>query len=130
MAQRIDSLRWWIGTVVLTIFPTLATSLVAVLTGTSVDWLFLFGDGEMVLSSFVIVTSTLISCYNIRTENLFLVDGLYHLMLFIDFFELIAYTAIKINPDNSVAAVCATSFFCLITSVSISWLWTRIIRKR
>ena len=117
------ALRWWVGTVVLTLFPTLTTLIVAALRWDTIITLdLIFHDGELILCSFLIVTSTLVSCYNVKMKSVF-TDGMLYLLFGSDFIQLIAYTVIKTNEKNNLITISIVSIISLIISIVSSWIW-------
>lgn len=126
IAQQRAALRWWMGTVVLTLFPTLTTVFIAVLRGdTAITWEFVFDGGELILSSFLIVTSTWISGYTVKDETVF-TDLVRYILHFLSFAQLIAYTVIKTNQSNNQITVITVSLSALFISVCISWIWYKL----
>lgn len=122
-------LKWWVGTVVLTLFPSLVIALMALFRNKEITLELLIGDGELVLSSFLIIVSTLISYHNIQRKNSDSIDGLYFILLFGAFLELIAYTSFKTNleNENNLLTIGLTSAFSLAASIFVSWLWSKIM---
>lgn len=117
------ALRWVVGTVILTLFPTLATIIMAILREDSpLSWELILNNGELVLCSFLIVTSTLISCYNIKHQSI-LTDILLYFLVGIDFIQLIIYTVLKTNTTNNLITVAIVSVISLMISVSSSATW-------
>lgn len=117
------ALRWWIGTVVLTLFPTLTTLIVAAVrsdANLTID--IIFKDGELILSSFLIVTSTLVSCYDVKEKTIF-TDVILFSLLGSDFIQLILYTVFKTNPENDLLVIASVSIISLLVSIFTSWTW-------
>ncbi|MDE7055351.1 MAG: hypothetical protein K2O84_11180 [Oscillospiraceae bacterium] len=129
MQKRRGSLRWWIGTVVLTLFPTLATILIAALRGhPPLSWNLVFKDGEIILASFLIVTSTSISAYTVKKETVF-TDAVRYILKFLSLFQLIAYTAVKTSAKTNPITLIVVSVAALIVSVCFSWIWYKLTSK-
>lgn len=122
-------LKWWVGTVVLTLFPSIATALMALFRSKEITLELLIGDGELVLSSFLIIVSTLINYHNIQRKKSDRIDGLYFILLFGAFLELIAYTSFKTNleSENNLMTIGLTSAFSLFASIFVSWSWSKIM---
>ena len=117
------ALRWWVGTVVLTLFPTLTTLIVAaVRNDATFDIDIAFKDGELILSSFLIVTSTLVSCYDVKEKSIF-TDLILFFLLGCDFIQLIIYTVFKTNPENNIITITIVSLISLAVSIISSWSW-------
>lgn len=117
------ALRWWIGTVALTLLPTLIVVIVAALReDAKVTPDLVFNNGELVLSSFLIVTSTAISCYNTKNKSL-LTDIMRYILFGTDFIQLIVYTVFKTNKANNLPTVVIVSIASLVISISSSWTW-------
>ena len=108
---------WWVGTVVLAFFPILVSVVTSLVRFTYVDLERMVGDGELILSSFLVTTPSLISHFNNKKASRLI----YYLLLFTAFFQLIAYTSIKTNPSNLLGVVLITSFFCMVSSIVIAW---------
>ncbi|MCL2022930.1 MAG: hypothetical protein FWG82_00980 [Oscillospiraceae bacterium] len=112
---------WWWGTVVLAFFPILAAVLFSLLRGNT-DILRIIIDGELILSSFLVTTPTLIGHIRRGKGNL---EHLTFSLLFLSFFQLLAYALIKTNEENMMWTVITTSAICVITSIFLSWLCER-----
>lgn len=120
------ALGWWVGTVVLTLFPTLATLLVVALQeNKEITLELIFGDGEIILASFLIVASTLIAGYNVRDKTVF-TDFVRDILFFLGAVQLIAYTTIKTNDKNAMETVIIISFASLFMSICTSWIWYKL----
>lgn len=123
------ALRWWVGTVVLTLFPTLTTVIVAALReDAEVTWKLIFNDGDLILSAFLIVTSTLIGCYNIKYKS-FLTDIILDFLFGVDCIQLIIYTVFKTNAKNDLLTVGIISTASLFISIFSSWTWYLLTGK-
>ena len=125
-----EMIDWWVGTVLLAFIPTVFSTIIYLLINGKIDINRMIGDGELVLSAFLITTPTLIS---FTKENIYQRGKrgkklLFYLLLFTSFFQLVAYTAIKANPSNSPVIVYSTSALCVISSIIISLLG-EIVRK-
>lgn len=120
-------LGWWIGTVVLTLFPTLTAILVMALQeDKEVSLELIFGNGEIILASFLIVASTLMSGYNVRDKTVF-TDLVRDIIFFLGAAQLIAYTTIKTNNQNNIVTVTFISFASLFMSICTSWIWYKLV---
>lgn len=123
VARQRAALRWWVGTVALTLFPTLTIILMALLRGSPpITWELILNDGELILASYLIVTSTLISTYTIKNET-FLADVVRFILYFLSAIQLIAYTVIKTNESNNLLTVAIVSIGALIVAICLSWIW-------
>ena len=123
------ALRWWVGTVILTLFPTFTTITMAALReDTEVTWELVFNNGELILSAFLIVTSTWIGCYNIKHESI-LSDIILYTLFGIDCFQLIVYTVFKTNVNNDLHIVAIISVASLFVSIFSSWSWYLLAGK-
>ena len=118
----------WIGTVFLAFFPIIVSILISLCRYASVDLNRMLGDGELILSAFLITTPTLINFYK---ENIYQKGYklLFYLQLFAAFFQLVAYTSIKTNPSNIPGVVYITSGTCVIASIFISRLGEKCVKE-
>ena len=82
----------------------------------------IFGDGELILASFLVAVPTLIKC---PTSS----KGLHYLLLFSCFFLLVAYVSIKTNTNNIPMVVYITSAVCVAASVLISCYGETCVNK-
>lgn len=120
------ALGWWVGTVVLTLFPTLATFLVVALQENKELTLeLIFGDGEIILASFLIVASTSMAGYNVKDKTVF-TDLVRYILFFLGAAQLIAYTTIKTNDKNTIVTVIIISVASLFMSICTSWIWYKL----
>lgn len=125
-AKRRAALSWWVGTVILTLFPTLSTILVAALhENTPITLELVFGDGEIILASFLIVASTSLAGYNISDKTVFS-DAVRYILLFLGATQLIAYTTIKTNDKNEIIVVIVVSLVSMFMSICVSWIWYQL----
>ena len=129
VARQRAALRWWVGTVALTLFPTLFTIFVAVLRGYPLTLELVLDDGELVLASFLIITSTLISSNTIKNETI-VTDAVQYFLYFLSFTQLISFTVIKTNETNHPVTVAVVSFGALIISICFSWIWYILTNER
>lgn len=123
-----EMIDWWVGTVILAFFPMIISIITSLCRYGTVDINRLFGDGELILSSFLIITPSLINFYkkNIYHHGYKL---LFYLLLFAAFLQLVAYTTIKTNSTNIPIVVYITSALCVITSIIISWQGEKCIME-
>lgn len=124
-----DIVKWWFGTVFLTLFPTLLTLVVGILRGITITIELLIANGELILSAFTIVTSTLISSYNKRKNSTF-EESIFYTLLMICPLELVCYAVIKTNNHNNLCMVIFVSLISLLTSILISWVWYYLMNKK
>lgn len=129
IARHRAYLKWWVGTVILTLFPTLSTVLVTILQGKGPITLeMIFNDGEIVLSSFLIVVSTAIMGHPIKNQTV-KTDIVRYILFFLGAAQLIGYTTIKTNEQNDPKIVIVFSLAALFLSVCISWIWYKWSNK-
>lgn len=119
ISPKDDMLDWWIGTVLLTFFPLIVSAVMGLCTTGSIDFNRLFGDGELILSAFLISTPSLIKLHN---NNVTDKRGkvLFYALLIISFLQLVAYTSTKLNQLRQTDIVYTTSALCVISSVVIA----------
>lgn len=119
MKTESDLIDWWGGTVVMALFPIIASLLFYWLRSEKVDFVRLLGDGELILSAFSIAVPSLISFYK---EECYQKGGkgLFYMLLFAAFFQLMAYAVIKTNPQNTPHVVYITSGICLVSSILLA----------
>lgn len=122
-----EMIDWWVGTVILAFFPMIISIITSLCRYGSVDLNRMFGDGELILSAFLITTPSLINFYK---ENIYQQGSkvLFYLLLFTAFFQLVAYTSIKTNSSNEPTVVYITSALCVFSSVIISWPGEKICK--
>ena len=122
-----EMIDWWVGTVFLAFFPIIVSILISFFRYASVDLNRMLGDGELILSAFLVTTPTLINFYK---ENTYQKGNklLFYLLLFAAFFQLVAYTSIKTNPINIPSVVYTTSIACVISSIVISRLGEKSVK--
>lgn len=123
-----DMIDWWVGTVVLAFFPMIISIITSLCRYGTVDINRMFGDGELILSAFLITTPSLINFFKRNIYN----NGyklLFYLLLFTAFFQLVAYTSIKTNSSNIPFVVYITSALCVFSSIIISWQGEKCIKE-
>lgn len=87
--EKSDMLDWWVGTVILTFFPILVSIVISLCRSGSVDVNRMVGDGELILSAFLVIAPSIMNYYKTNTIE----KGKYHklifyLLLFVAFFNL------------------------------------------
>lgn len=129
--EKIDMVDWWVGTVILTFFPVIISIIISLCRYGTVDINRMIGDGELILSAFLVTTPSIMNYYKKnsnqkgRKHKLF-----FYLLLFAAFFQLTAYTSIKTNPNNKGYVVYITSALCVLSSVLISWQGEKFLKRR
>lgn len=123
-----EMIDWWVGTVILAFFPMIISIITSLCRYGAVDINRMFGDGELILSAFLITTPSLINFYK---ENIYQrgYKLLFYLLLFTAFFQLVAYTTIKTNSTNKSIVVYITSALCVISSIIISWQGEKCVKE-
>ena len=126
-----DMIDWWVGTVLLTFFPILVSIVISLCRNGAVDINRMVGDGELILSAFLVITPSIMNYYRTNPAQ----NGkehkiIFYLLLFVAFFQLTAYTSIKTNPSNIAHVVYITSALCVISSVIISWQGEKLLKRR
>lgn len=128
--EKSDMLDWWVGTVILTFFPILISIVISLCRSGSVDVNRMVGDGELILSAFLVIAPSIMNYYKANSVQ----KGkghklIFYLLLFVAFFQLTAYTSIKTNPTNIANVVYITSALCVLSSVIISWQGEKFLKK-
>lgn len=123
-----EMIDWWVGTVILAFFPMIISIITSLCRYGLVNINRLFGDGELILSAFLITTPSLINFYkkNIYRQGYKL---LFYMLLFTAFLQLVAYTTIKTNSTNKPVVVYIASALCVISSIIISWQGEKCMKE-
>ena len=134
-AKNIDIIDWWVETVLLTLFPIICALLINLCRSASIaDINRLIGDGELVLSAFLITTPSVFKIFKANSSNkdkdnkdkdnrkykVFL-----YTLFFIVLFQLVAYVTIKTTPISPTPEntpdipvhIYIISFVCLASSI-------------
>ena len=114
---------WLYDTVTMAFFPLIFSMVISLCRTGTIDFNRLLGDGELILSAFLISIPAINQCP---------LDwkGLHRLLQLISFLQLGAYTAIKTNDMNKPVVVYITSALCVISSVIISGVGEMIFERR
>jgi hypothetical protein len=107
----------WLVTVILAFFPIIASIIISLLRNADLDLVRMIGDGELVLSSFLLTTPSLINLFGTQKGSR---RGLFYLLLFTSFLQLITYTTIKTNETNSMPTILVISLICIVSSILLS----------
>ena len=126
--QKQEMVDWWVGTVVLAFFPTIVSVIASLCMHGNVDVNRLIGDGELIISAFLVTTPSLINLYKDSSKNRTYKKTFYTL-LFAAFSQLVAYTSIKINPERKPNIVYIASTLCVLSSVLVSWLGEKHLKE-
>lgn len=118
-------LHWWVSTFLITLLPQLLMALMSVLRGSVIDFMRMIGDGELVLSAFILSASSLIKHYNEGKEKN---EILYYWQLFSSFFILISYATLKTNSENIPYIIILTSIISISMAFGFSWWCEKFIR--
>jgi len=119
LEQELNNLRWWIITTILAFFPVLFSIFIGLLFNNFVDTIvMMIGDGELILSSFLVSTPSLIKNYRNKKKN---GDMLFILLLLISTLQIGAYVAIKVDEGMGFRPVLLFSQIFTIVSIFVSW---------
>jgi len=89
------------------------------------------GDGELILSAFLVITPSVMNYFKADFNKKDQVHKkIFYLLLFVAFFELTTYTTIKTNPDNIVWVVYIASIICTVSSIIISWQSELFLKRK
>lgn len=125
-----DMLDWWVGTVLITFFPIIISVIISLCRNGSIDVNRMIGDGELILSAFLVITPSIMNFYKTRSSSEDSAHkALFYLLLFVAFFQLTAYTSIKTTLNNKAIIVYITSGFCVLSSIIISWRGEKLLAK-
>lgn len=125
-----DMLDWWVGTVLITFFPIIISTIISLCRNGSIDVNRMIGDGELILSSFLVITPSIMNFYKTRSSSEdFANKAMFYLLLFVAFFQLTAYTSIKTTSNNQAIIVYITSGLCVLSSIIISWRGEKLLAK-
>jgi len=113
-----ELIDWWV-TVILAFFPIIVSIIISILRFSGINLERMIGDGELIISAFAISASSLINHYNQSNEksNYKL---LFYCLLIASFLQIVAYTTIKTNDENTFNVVLIISIFCVVSSVFVS----------
>ena len=126
-----DMIDWWVGTVLLTFFPILISIVISLCRSGTVDINRMVGDGELILSAFLVTTPSIMNYYKAKSGQKETGHKLFfYLLLFVAFFQLTAYTSIKTNDSNKANVVYITSGLCVLSSVIIAWQGEKFLKRR
>lgn len=121
--DKVEMTDWWIWTVGLTFFPTLATILIDLLKNLNVDFKNILGSGELILCAFLVTAPSIPDFYNKHSTSpahKWAFAGL----LLTESLQLITYTIIKVTPNyNFYVAVIASAVWVLV-SLILGWRGT------
>lgn len=126
--DKAELVDWWVGTVVLAFFPMIISVITSLCRYGNVDINRMIGDGELIISAFLITTPSLINYYKETTKKT-IHKKIFYLLLFAAFFQLTAYTSIKTTPHNIPCVVYITSAICVISSVIIAWQGEKYLQR-
>lgn len=123
-----DLIDWWVGTVVLAFFPSILSAIFSLSRNATLDLNRIIGDGELILTSFLITAPSLISYYK---ENLYQkgYKGSFYLLLFSAFLQLVVYTSIKTNNNNIPRIVYVSSTLCVLSAIIFSYAGEKRLNK-
>lgn len=119
---------WWLGTVGLTFSPVVISVIIDLCAYGRVDFGGLIGDGELILSAFLINAPSLLNYYNaaLNGNNC---KNLFCFQIIISFFQLIAYVAVKVGPNRRAGIIYIASGLCVGSSVIASWIGEKYLKK-
>jgi len=120
--------RYWLtGSVFLAVFPFLSIIIIDIITGYNINWARMFGNGEAVLSSFLIVSPSLVSNYQYRIrENIDKKvrdkgEKLFLILLVITIMLLVTYITIKTVDTVDIGRIYIASISSGLVSLFVSW---------
>lgn len=120
LTSKDSAYDWWGDTVVLTFLPMIFSIVTSLCRSGSVDFSRLFGDGELILSAFLISAPSLLKFFK---ENYYKKGNRlsFYLLFFTSLCQLVAYISIKTNTENIALVVYIASGLCVFSSIIISW---------
>lgn len=122
-----SSIKWWVSTIGLTFFPTFSLMLICILRNTPFEFIDLIKNGEIILASLLIVTSTLIDCYNdAEKKKSSKAEGTYYSLIGVVLLDLITYTTIRTDPESKSLTVYIATVLSVIISIFVSWYWNQL----
>ena len=65
-----DMIDWWVGTVILTFFPILTSIIINICRNGYADFNRMVGDGELILSAFLVITPSVMNYFREKFEKL------------------------------------------------------------
>ena len=107
---------WWFWTVVLTFFPLICLALMDLCANGTLELNKIIGNGEFVLSSFLVIIPTINKLYSHHSTDPAL-KRRFCILLFFALCELISYVALKMNPDPKLSTVYTASFSSFVASI-------------
>lgn len=120
---RTDLVDWWAGTVFLTLFPIMISIIINFCLNSTVDFIRMFGSGDLILVAFLITTPSVISYFKENSSQRgkeFKIR--FYLLLFVAFAQLVAYTSFTIKEENQPLVVYCVSGVCIISSILTAWM--------
>jgi len=126
MSKRKYIVRYWLVGSIFAFFPFIAIVIMSMFSGNGVDIERVIGDGELVLSSFLIVVPSLVSNYRSKSTILNnkykeIGERFYLILLLLAFLSLTIYVSIKMSENVPVNLVYIVSAICVMLSIMISW---------
>lgn len=112
--------EWWLGTVLITFLPTIFSVLANIFRNETLDFKRVFFDGDLILSSTMVILSSLINLYKATTSKKERHGVRFLLSLLVGVIQLFVYAIVKTNESNSFVMVFITSLICVATSLIIS----------
>lgn len=126
--KKVELIDWWVGTVILAFFPIIISVIMSFCRYGNVDINRMIGDGELIISAFLVTTPSLINYFKESTKQL-VNKKIFYLLLFAAFFQLTAYTSIKTNSTNIPCVVYITSALCVVSSIIIAWQGEKYLQR-
>jgi len=117
--QKFSDLNWWAVTAILAFFPIIFSIFIGLFVHSFIDSVsMMIGDGELILSSFLVSTPSLINSYRNKEKN---GDAFFIILLLLAIFQIGAYAMIRVSTEIGFFRVFAFSFFFVASSLFISW---------
>ena len=112
-------IEWWLGTVVLTFLPTFFLILISLIKDHFVDFDSIIGEGELVLSSFLVLSSSIVSLYKSSGRKSTNKSILFYISSFVAALQLVSYITIKVVPKDMLT-IYITSALSVVSSLITS----------
>lgn len=119
---------WWFWTVILTFFPLICLTLMDLCADGKLELNKIFGDGELILSSFLVIIPSINKLYSHNSINL-ACRRMFCVLLFLAMVELISYVSIKMNDTRQLTTVYIVSFFSMATSIIMGHACEKMLCK-
>jgi hypothetical protein len=120
-------MNWWAVATMLVFSPVFLSLVMGIFLHSATDLIrMMIGNGELILCSFLVVTSSIIRCYRSKAKSS---DFYFISLFFLAIVKIVAYVTIRVS-DAPIALIYISSIIFVLASIIVSWRHEKSLTRR